>query len=134
MEDVAMLFGLRVDGYAVTGHINPQDWRDIVEALVGVRPDEPQEGVKDRKTTGVNSSWLVQHFGHLPPQHANAFSSCGCGSGFQLVGKSATHLVYVICISNVLKHLSFEFLFIFGTMLQDLPYDGDVPLATVGYL
>jgi hypothetical protein len=62
------------------------------------------------------------------------FSSCGCGSGFQLVGQSATHLVYVICISNVLKHLSFEFLFRFVTMLQDLPYDGDVPLATVGYL
>jgi hypothetical protein len=41
LEDVAMLFGLCVDGYAVTGHINPQDWRDIVEALVGVRPDEP---------------------------------------------------------------------------------------------
>jgi hypothetical protein len=72
LEDVAMLFGLRVDGYAVTGHINPQDWRDIVEALLGVRPDEPQEGVKDRKTTGVNSSWLVQHFGHRPPPHANA--------------------------------------------------------------
>jgi hypothetical protein len=29
---------------------------------------------------------------------------------------------------------SFEFLFRFDTMLQDLPYDGDVPLATVGYL
>jgi hypothetical protein len=72
LEDVAMLFGLRVDGYAVTSHINPQDWRDIVEALVGVRPDEPQEGVKDRKTTGVNSSWLVQHFGHRLPPHANA--------------------------------------------------------------
>jgi hypothetical protein len=62
------------------------------------------------------------------------FSNCGCGSDFQLVGQSATHLVYVICISNVLKHLSSEFLFRFGTMLQDLPYDGDVSLATVGYL
>jgi hypothetical protein len=62
------------------------------------------------------------------------FSSCGCGSSFQLVGQSATHLVYIICIYTVLKHLSFEFLFTFGTMLQDLPYDGNVPLATVGYL
>jgi hypothetical protein len=79
-----MLFGLCVDGYVVTSHINPQDWRDIVEALVGVRPDEPQEGVKDRKTTGVNSSWLVQHFGHHPPPHANALqiqmhARHGCG-------------------------------------------------------
>jgi hypothetical protein len=72
LEDIAMLFGLRVDGYAVTGHINPQGWRDLVEGLLGVRPDEPQEGVKDRKTTGVNSSWLAQHFGHGPPPHANA--------------------------------------------------------------
>jgi hypothetical protein len=62
------------------------------------------------------------------------FASCGCGSGFQLVGQSATHLVYVICISNILKHLSFEFLFGFDTMLQDFPYDGEVPLATVRYL
>jgi hypothetical protein len=69
LEDVGMLFSLRVDGYAVTSHINPQDWRDIVETLLGVRLDEPQEGVNDRKTTGVNSSWLV---GHRPPPHANA--------------------------------------------------------------
>jgi hypothetical protein len=62
------------------------------------------------------------------------FSSCGCGSGFQLVGQSATHLVYVICISNIFKHFSFEFLFRSGTMLQNLPYDDEVPLATVGYL
>jgi hypothetical protein len=62
------------------------------------------------------------------------FSSCGCESSFQWVGQSATHLVYVICISNILKHLSFEFLFRFGTMLQDLPYDDEVPLATVAYL
>jgi hypothetical protein len=75
LEDAAMLFGLRVDGnngHAVTSYINPQDWRDIVEAWLGVRLDEPQEGVKDRKITGVNSSWLVQHFGHHPPPHANA--------------------------------------------------------------
>jgi hypothetical protein len=40
--------------------------------LLGIRPDEPQQGVKDRITTGVNSSWLAQHFGHRSPPHANA--------------------------------------------------------------
>jgi hypothetical protein len=50
-----------------------------------------------------------------------------------LVGQTTTHLVYVICISNILKHLSFEFLFRLG-LLQDLPYEGEVPLATVGFL
>ena len=54
----------------MTGHINPQGWRDIVEGLLGIRLGEPQQGVKDRKTTGVNSSWLVQHFGHRPPPNA----------------------------------------------------------------
>jgi hypothetical protein len=43
LEDVAMLFGLRIDGQAVTGTINPVGWRDMVEALVGVRPEEPQK-------------------------------------------------------------------------------------------
>jgi hypothetical protein len=48
LEDVAMLFGLRIDGQAVTGTINPVGWRDMVEALVGVRPEEPPENVNDR--------------------------------------------------------------------------------------
>jgi hypothetical protein len=44
-------------------------------------------------------------------------------------------MVSVICISTVLKHLSFEFLsFRFGIMLQDLPFDDEITLATVGCL
>ncbi|CAL4907424.1 unnamed protein product [Urochloa decumbens] len=67
LQDVALLFGLRIDGRAVTGNINPAGWRDMVEALLGVRPADPPEDAKDRKTTGVHSSWLSQHFGTPPP-------------------------------------------------------------------
>jgi hypothetical protein len=56
LEDVAMLFGLHIDGQAVTGTINPVGWRNMVEALVVVRPEEPPENVKDRKTSGVGAS------------------------------------------------------------------------------
>lgn len=42
--------------------------------LLGVRTPPPHpyppEDVKDRKTTGVNSSWLAQHFGVPLPEDA----------------------------------------------------------------
>ncbi|CAN6381927.1 unnamed protein product [Urochloa humidicola] len=71
LQDVSMLFGLRIDGRVVTGSINPAGWRDMVEVLFGVRPADPPEDAKDRKTTGVHSSWLAQHFGTPPPPDAN---------------------------------------------------------------
>ena len=44
-----------------------------MEAHFGIRPPEPPEGVKDRKTSGVSSAWLKQNFNHCPqgaPQEA----------------------------------------------------------------
>ncbi|CAO2161607.1 unnamed protein product [Urochloa humidicola] len=66
MEDVAMILGLPIEGQAVTGTLSPNGWRDRVELLVGVRPPEPPEGTKDKKTTGVSSGWLAENFGHPP--------------------------------------------------------------------
>jgi hypothetical protein len=66
LQDVAMLFTRRVDGRAVTGTIDPNGWRDRVELLFGIRPPEPPEDTKDRKTTGVAASWLAQNFGTPP--------------------------------------------------------------------
>lgn len=70
LQDVAMLFGLRIDGRAVTGSIDPGGWRDAVEVLLGIHPPEPPEDAKDRKTTGVSSSWIAEHFGIPPPAEA----------------------------------------------------------------
>ncbi|CAN6310225.1 unnamed protein product [Urochloa humidicola] len=70
LQDVVMLFGLPIDGKAVTGKINPEGWRDTVELLFGVRPAEPPEDAKYRKTTGVSSSWLAQQFGTPPAADA----------------------------------------------------------------
>ncbi|XP_039824642.1 uncharacterized protein LOC120686486 [Panicum virgatum] len=66
LQDVAMILGLPLEGIAVTGIIQNDGWRDMVEALIGIRPPEPPEGVKDRKTSGVSSAWLRQNFNHCP--------------------------------------------------------------------
>ena len=66
LQDVAMILGLPLEGIAVTGIIQTDGWRDMVEALIGIRPPEPPEGVKDRKTSGVSSAWLRQNFNHCP--------------------------------------------------------------------
>ena len=67
MQDVAMILGLPLEGNAVTGIVQGDGWRDMVEAHIGIRPPAPPDGVKDRKTSGVSSHWLKQHFNHCPP-------------------------------------------------------------------
>ncbi|RLN04599.1 hypothetical protein C2845_PM13G15370 [Panicum miliaceum] len=70
LQDVVMLFGLRIDGKAVTGTISPAGWRDRMQLLFGVRPAEPLEDIKDKKPTRVTSAWLAEHFGMPPPADA----------------------------------------------------------------
>ena len=67
MQDVAMILGLPLEGNVVTGIVNGDGWRYTVEAVTGIRPPAPPEGVKDKKTSGVSSAWLKQHFNHCPP-------------------------------------------------------------------
>ena len=66
LQDVAMILGLPLEGNAVTGIIQSDRWRDMVEQLIVVRPPELPEGVKDRKTSGVSSAWFKQNFNHCP--------------------------------------------------------------------
>ena len=51
IQDVAMILGLPLKGNAVTGIVQSDGWIDMVESLIGVRPPELPEGVKDRKTS-----------------------------------------------------------------------------------
>lgn len=66
MQDMAMILGLPLEGNAVTAIIQTDGWKDMVEALIRVRPPTPSDGVKDRKTSRVSSGWLRQHFNHCP--------------------------------------------------------------------
>ncbi|TVU24653.1 hypothetical protein EJB05_27102, partial [Eragrostis curvula] len=70
LQDVAMILGLPIVGLAMIGMVQPQGWRDMVEAALGLRPPEVEEDVKDRKTTGVSSAWLAEHFSNLEDPEA----------------------------------------------------------------
>ena len=61
-----MLFGLHVDGKAVCGPIQPQGWRDVAATVIRVRPPETARDGKDRRTIGVSSAWLSDHFRQCP--------------------------------------------------------------------
>ncbi|KAK3125502.1 hypothetical protein QOZ80_7BG0605810 [Eleusine coracana subsp. coracana] len=66
LQDVATLMGLPINGAAVTDMVQPDGWRDVVQACLGLRPPEPAQDEKDNKPTGVSSKWLVDNFSKLP--------------------------------------------------------------------
>ncbi|KAK3151475.1 hypothetical protein QOZ80_3AG0246370 [Eleusine coracana subsp. coracana] len=64
--DAAMILGLRIDGLPFCAAVEPEGWHDTVEQMLGVRPPDPEQDRKDRKTTGVSSKWLRERFETLP--------------------------------------------------------------------
>lgn len=66
LQDTAMILGLPLEGLAVSGIIQSAGWRDMVELHIGVRPPDADEGDASKKTSGVNTVWLRQHFTVCP--------------------------------------------------------------------
>ena len=60
LQDVAILFGLRVHGHPVTGTTDI-DWHALCEELLGVRPTET-----DIHGTFLRVRFIATHFSHLP--------------------------------------------------------------------
>jgi hypothetical protein len=56
LKDVGNILGLRLDGLAVTGTVDPLNWKDMVEQGTTYRPLNPEEGKKEKKTSGVSSA------------------------------------------------------------------------------
>ena len=44
------------------GTIDTENWKDMVEEFTGHRPPDPDEGHKEKKTSGVSSAWLRARF------------------------------------------------------------------------
>ncbi|RVW35595.1 Serine/threonine-protein phosphatase 7 long form-like [Vitis vinifera] len=61
LQDVAILFGLRVHGHPVTGSTNI-DWHALCEELLGVRLTET-----DIHGASLIVRFITTHFSHLPP-------------------------------------------------------------------
>ena len=62
LQDIAILFGLRVHGHPVTGTTDI-DWHALCEELLGVRPTET-----DIHGTFLRVRFIATHFSHLPPE------------------------------------------------------------------
>jgi hypothetical protein len=71
MQDTSMILGLTLEGLPISGIIQSVGWRDMVELHIGVRPPDAKEGDASKKTSGVNTVWLRQHF-NVCPQGAAA--------------------------------------------------------------
>jgi hypothetical protein len=67
LKDVGFILGLRLDGPAVTSTVDPTNWKDMVEQFTGYRPPDTEEGMKEKKTSGVSSAWLRARFNICPP-------------------------------------------------------------------
>ncbi|KAK3161174.1 hypothetical protein QOZ80_1BG0073310 [Eleusine coracana subsp. coracana] len=66
LQDTTMILGLRLDRLPICAAVEPEGWHDTVEQMLGVRPPDPEQNKKDRKTTGVSSKWLRERFQTLP--------------------------------------------------------------------
>jgi hypothetical protein len=80
-----MILGLPLEGLPVSGIIQSASWRDMVELHIGVRPPDADEGDTSKKTSGVNTVWLRQHFTVCPQGAAEAVVErrthvFGCGT------------------------------------------------------
>jgi hypothetical protein len=66
LQDTSMVLGLPLEGLPVSGIIQSVGWRYMVELHIGVRPPDAAEGDESKKTSGVNTIWLRQHFTVCP--------------------------------------------------------------------
>uniref|UniRef100_K3YKW2 Uncharacterized protein n=1 Tax=Setaria italica TaxID=4555 RepID=K3YKW2_SETIT len=76
MQDVAMILGLPLDGQPVMGIIQNENWCDMVEMHIGIRPPEPEDGDNSKKTSGPwhrdDARPTFYHvWKHVRPVHGN---------------------------------------------------------------
>jgi hypothetical protein len=65
LEDQAMILGLSIRGFAVTGNVVSDGWEARVTTFLG-RPLPDLEPGKKRRTSGVPLRWFRAQFGHCP--------------------------------------------------------------------
>ena len=59
LEDVAMILGVKIQGFPMTGDTESEGWQQRVEHFLG-RPLAAVEAGKKRRSSGVSLRWLRQ--------------------------------------------------------------------------
>jgi hypothetical protein len=65
-----MILGLPINGTAVCGPVAPVGWRDSIGEAISIQPPDIGPNDKDKKSSGVDSGWLIANF-HTCPDDAN---------------------------------------------------------------
>jgi hypothetical protein len=61
-----MILGLPIDGEPPCMSIEPSGWRQHMEALICMVPEEPEDKSKDRVPRGPTYTWIEENFAQCP--------------------------------------------------------------------
>ena len=85
MQDVGYILGLRLDGPVVIGMVDTKELEGYGGAVY--RPPDPEEGKKEKKTSGVSSAWCGSASTCALPMHGTTLLRgtlmSGCGTWSQ---------------------------------------------------
>ncbi|XP_066314877.1 serine/threonine-protein phosphatase 7 long form homolog isoform X1 [Miscanthus floridulus] len=70
--DVKAILGLRLGGLLVTDIVDNDHWRELVAQFTGFLPPNGDAFKKNKKSSGVSSSWITERFEYLDPQAEEA--------------------------------------------------------------
>ncbi|KAE8797831.1 serine/threonine-protein phosphatase 7 [Hordeum vulgare] len=69
LQDVSMITALSIEGNPLCMSTDSEGWRQQMEALIGMSPQEPEVedgGKKDRVPVGAPFTWIAANFAHCP--------------------------------------------------------------------
>uniref|UniRef100_A0A8I6Z0A8 Aminotransferase-like plant mobile domain-containing protein n=1 Tax=Hordeum vulgare subsp. vulgare TaxID=112509 RepID=A0A8I6Z0A8_HORVV len=69
LQDVSMITALPIEGKPLYMSTDSEGWRQQMEALIGMSPQEPEVedgGKKDRVPAGATFTWIAANFAHCP--------------------------------------------------------------------
>uniref|UniRef100_A0ACD5V8H8 Uncharacterized protein n=1 Tax=Avena sativa TaxID=4498 RepID=A0ACD5V8H8_AVESA len=66
LQDVSMIFGLPIAGEPLCMSTDSDGWRNAMELLIGMAPEELEDKSKDRVPAGATYAWIVENFRECP--------------------------------------------------------------------
>uniref|UniRef100_A0ACD5THH0 Uncharacterized protein n=1 Tax=Avena sativa TaxID=4498 RepID=A0ACD5THH0_AVESA len=66
LQDVSMIFGLPIAGEPLCMSTDSDGWRNAMELLIGMAPEELEDKSKDRVPAGATYAWIVENFRQCP--------------------------------------------------------------------
>uniref|UniRef100_A0ACD5U6R8 Uncharacterized protein n=1 Tax=Avena sativa TaxID=4498 RepID=A0ACD5U6R8_AVESA len=66
LQDVSMIFGLSTAGEPLCMSTDSDGWRNAMQLLIGMAPEELEDKSKDRVPAGATYAWIVENFRKYP--------------------------------------------------------------------